>query len=293
MLDALFTYCSKWQMIVNVNKTQIVIYRKARTEAVLPTGNIFTYAHTKIEIVPQYKYLGIIMHETQQEAALMHHRLNQGKKAMANWIRRVYVWRFKPRMASKLFMTCVLPAFEYGLPIWGASNYRSHEWQKMERFWRKAARYIAGAPTRTSNEAVLGEIGWTSFWTRAAWQAATMWTRVTRMPECALVRKAMCVQRGFVENDVDCWLLQLRDMLLQDCGSCGNRVWNEWWEMANFRLDCERIERASNGKQVVVKWEDDIKAAVLELAQQRWLAEVQRVESRNGAGNNKLRTYAR
>ena len=26
-------------------------------------------------------------------------------------------------MASKLFKTCVLPAFEYGMPIWGASNF--------------------------------------------------------------------------------------------------------------------------------------------------------------------------
>ena len=78
----------------------------------------------------------------------------------------------------------------------------SHEWQKTERFWRKAARYILGAPTRTSNEAVLGEIGWSTLWTRAAWQAAALWTRITRMPECALVRKAMfcCAWRRLLVN---------------------------------------------------------------------------------------------
>ena len=97
----------------------------------------------------------------------------------------------------------------------------SHEWQKTERFWRKAARYILGAPTRTSNEAVLGEIGWSTLWTRVAWQAAALWTRITRMPECALVRKAMCVQRGFVVHGVDCWLMRLRNILVHE-------LWYVW-----------------------------------------------------------------
>ena len=74
---------------------------------------------------------------------------------------------------------------------------------------------------------------------------------------------------------------------------CGNRVWNEWWDMADFRLECKTIENTTNGKQVVIKWEDDIKTAVHAAAQERLLAEVQRVESRNGVVNNKLRTYTR
>jgi hypothetical protein len=90
MLDALYTYCSRWQMIVNVNKTQIVVYRKARKEAVLPIGSNFTYANNSIDIVSQYTYLGIILHETQQEVETIQHRIDQGKKAMAKWLRREY-----------------------------------------------------------------------------------------------------------------------------------------------------------------------------------------------------------
>ena len=43
--------------IVNVQKIQIVAYRKSRTETVLPIGCNFTYADSNIQIVPQYKYL--------------------------------------------------------------------------------------------------------------------------------------------------------------------------------------------------------------------------------------------
>ena len=80
---------------------------------------------------------------------------------------------------------------------------------------------------------------------------------------------------------------------MNDCGIGVPRIWHEWWDAAEFRLDCERIENTRNGKQVVIKWEDDIQTATQAIAQERWLSEVQRLESHTGIGNNKLRTYAR
>ena len=48
-------------------------------------------------------------------------------------------------------------------------------------FWRSAARFIIGVPGRTSNEAVLGDLGWDPFAVRAGWQVVCLWTRAARM----------------------------------------------------------------------------------------------------------------
>ena len=97
-------------------------------------------------------------------------------------------------VATQLFKTCVLPALEYGIGLWGAGNYNSATWASLESFWRMAARTILGVPVRTPNAAVLGDLGWTNFWVRGAWQAVCLWERVTRMNDDALARKAMHVQ---------------------------------------------------------------------------------------------------
>ncbi|MCU7801522.1 MAG: hypothetical protein KZQ70_15665, partial [gamma proteobacterium symbiont of Lucinoma myriamae] len=57
LLDKLQRFCQKWNLKVNIAKTKIIIFNKA--------GKIlkrckFSYDGTDVEIVNEYKYLGII-----------------------------------------------------------------------------------------------------------------------------------------------------------------------------------------------------------------------------------------
>ena len=72
-----------------------------------------------------------------------------------------------------------MPALEYGVGLWGAGGYTSIAWSKVEVFWKMAARTILKVPLRTPSEAILGDLGWHKFWVRGAWQAVSLWTRVT------------------------------------------------------------------------------------------------------------------
>ena len=119
----------------------------------------------------------------------------------------------KPAMASQMFRTCVMPALEYSVGLWGAGNFQSVAWQAVETFWRGAARTILGAPLRTPSEAVLGDLGWTHMWVTGAWQAVCLWTRVTCMNDDALARKAMHVQRDMFAQKQKCWLADLHSTL--------------------------------------------------------------------------------
>ena len=59
MLNALRTYCSKWRMFVNTGKTKVMILNKKEgsTSSVDP---VFTYDGVELEIVSDFKYLGVI-----------------------------------------------------------------------------------------------------------------------------------------------------------------------------------------------------------------------------------------
>ena len=59
-LNALYNWCRKWRMNVNVNKSKIVHYRPKCQER---TKMNFKFGSNNFEIVKQYKYLGLVLNE--------------------------------------------------------------------------------------------------------------------------------------------------------------------------------------------------------------------------------------
>ena len=56
-LNLLSTYCQRWKLTVNINKTKVMVFRKGGT---LPRNLTFLYNGNQLEIVRNFKYLGII-----------------------------------------------------------------------------------------------------------------------------------------------------------------------------------------------------------------------------------------
>jgi len=52
----LWNYCEKWKLVVNVNKTNGMVFRKLGR---LKRELRFYYNHNAVEIVSQFTYLGI------------------------------------------------------------------------------------------------------------------------------------------------------------------------------------------------------------------------------------------
>ena len=60
MLNTMFEWCRKWKLRINVTKSQIVHFRKPRQKV---TDCVFKYGDMKLDIVTEYKYLGVIFDE--------------------------------------------------------------------------------------------------------------------------------------------------------------------------------------------------------------------------------------
>ena len=54
-----------------------------------------------------------------------------------------------------IWKTLVRPILEYAAEVWGEKN-----WEEAEKLQRKMGRRILGMKDKTSNEAVLGDLGW-------------------------------------------------------------------------------------------------------------------------------------
>lgn len=256
---------------------------------------VFKYDNRVIERVDNFKYLGVTFgvnagrHKFDE---CMQHRLMQAKRVLAIWRRRCKVWMLDPRVACNLFMACVLPVIDYGIALWRPGAYRAVDWQMFERLWRGAARSILGVPVRTPTAAVLGDLGWRPLWTRAANAAIAFWVRITRMPDEALVRKAMRVQRGLLLRGKPCWLREC-EKTVRMCPQ-GEVWWREWYEAEDFRLTCVNVVRELSGSIIKKKWEDVLRSEIQQIADSEWKEEVLGMRAKRlGAGGSKLRTYAR
>ncbi len=61
MLNILHDWCNIWTMKVNVDKTKVMHFRGKNTEV---TNTVFRYCDNNVELVTQYKYLGLLLTET-------------------------------------------------------------------------------------------------------------------------------------------------------------------------------------------------------------------------------------
>ena len=181
------------------------------------------------------------------------HRLAQGKRVLAAWRIRVRVWVLTGFVAERFFKSCVMPALEYGVCVWGSGNYASTVWQTVEKFWRFVARTILGVSSQAPNVAVLGELGWFAFKGRAAVQALKLWTRgLKEERENVLIYRAMQVQQDIVRGVYKraracrtkaskalvrgrnvCWLSAFQSEVCKSV--LGKRVWEAWWNGCDIK----------------------------------------------------------
>ena len=58
MLNCVHSWCDKWRMAVNLDKTNVMHFRNKRKQI---TKYCFTYGNSQMEIVNRYKYLGMLL----------------------------------------------------------------------------------------------------------------------------------------------------------------------------------------------------------------------------------------
>ena len=114
MLSKLEDYCNENKLNINTKKTKIIVFRRGP----LPKEAKFYINGNEIEIVNQFKYLGVVFTTQLKFYAHVEHLLIRAKAKVGMLFAKTPIKEVKLELVLKLFQCYVLPIFEYNLVVW-------------------------------------------------------------------------------------------------------------------------------------------------------------------------------
>ena len=208
MLDAMYEWCYKWRLKVNIEKSNIVHFRPKNA---IKTDYVFKYGATALEMISEYKYLGIILDEHLTFVSCSKTLADSGGRALGAVISKFKQFKDVGYLTfTKLFESCVVPVLDYGSGIWGFVN-NTHS----ELIQNKAMRYFLGVHSFTAIPALQGEMGWKPSKFRKYINILRFWNRLLKMPDERMTKQIFYNDFNLKNNN---WCAKVKYILkLIDC----------------------------------------------------------------------------
>ena len=153
LLDHVHEWCKKWQLNLNIDKTQIVHFRKSQKQR---TKFEFKIGLHKVMVVSKYKYLGTFLDEFltfSENAQILADSAGRGLGSVFSKFKLFKDCGY--RTYEKMYNTSVVPIFSYGAGIWGFNKDGP-----AEKIYNRALRYFLGVNKFTANLFLQGDSGW-------------------------------------------------------------------------------------------------------------------------------------
>ena len=150
-LNLLYSYCNKWSLEVNAQKTQVMVFRK---RGKLLQNECFSYNGSQLEVVNDFNYLGTVFNYTGTFALNQERLVGKALKALNVLIINIKKIKVKPKIACQLFDAFVGSILNYSSEIWGYGKSK-----EIERIHLKFCKAVLNVRTNTSNAGIYGELG--------------------------------------------------------------------------------------------------------------------------------------
>ena len=156
-LDTLQSYCTKWGLKVNLQKTKIMIFNKSGATI---KKHKFRLLDTDIESVASYTYLGFIFIPSGKMHFGVQNLVNKAKKA---WFAiQKYLHRSKEKSIhtyTKLIDSLIKPILLYSCEAWGDTTLKKPFESKTEKLHLSMCKQVLGIHKRAFNVGTLAELG--------------------------------------------------------------------------------------------------------------------------------------
>ena len=137
MLVMLGEWCSKWGLTINGNKSKVMHFR---SQSVDKTVFLFTCRDETLEIISQYKYIGLILTEHLDFLEMAKSVAKSANRALGFLICKDKAMGGMPfKCFTKCYNSLVQPIIDYGSPVWGTNGYSC-----VETVQDRACRYFFG-----------------------------------------------------------------------------------------------------------------------------------------------------
>ena len=202
MLDCVDSWCKKWRLKVNINKTNILHFRNKRKSK---TSFNFKFDGVTLDIVNQYKYLGTVFSEHldfEITSSILAGAAGRALGAIISKFKTLKNVGYKT--FNKMYHSQVVPIMEYGSGIWGYGNSLLSN-----KIQFRAIRYFLGVHPKTPLLALEGDMGWKSCRLRQHVNMIRFWNRMINMDENRLTKRIFNWDYNLCKN----WCLEIKQIL--------------------------------------------------------------------------------
>lgn len=152
-------YCNKWKLTINVAKSKVMVFRRGGQ---LPRNMAFYFNGQPIEIVKEFKYLGIVFTSGGSFSEAQNTLAGQAQKAIFKLNKYLYKFTYiSPKHKLDLFDKLVTPILNYSCEVWGFIQAKS-----VERVHLQFCKKLLGVRKTTQNDFIYGELGRTTYLTK-------------------------------------------------------------------------------------------------------------------------------
>ena len=144
MINSLHIYCLQWALKINLDKSKILVFRKSGR---LPSNLRWNYGENIIEVVNDYKYLGVTLNFNLSFKKHLQSRLILAKNSInSSWLDCIHNQKITCSNKMKIFEAASQSILLYGAQVWGFMRF--DEVEKLLRYFLKKMLYL---PKNTPN----------------------------------------------------------------------------------------------------------------------------------------------
>lgn len=213
-LNLYASYCKLWKLDINISKTKVVVFSKGR----LPNYN-FTISDIALEVVREYKYLGILFSRTGSFLSAKKHIASQASRAMFSLLKKAKSLLLPIDLQIELFEKTIKPILLYGCEIWGFGNLNV-----LEQVQLKFLKQVLNLKKSTPNCIVYGETGVLPLKIDIQSRVIGFWAKLVCPSTKSISSKLYFIAKTYFDNQNrnSCfqWFENVRNILIS-CGFSG------------------------------------------------------------------------
>ena len=280
--DKLSQYCESWCLNVNYEKSKVMIFNKAGR---LYGNSNYYINNIKLEVVRQYKYLGIICSVNGRFSAAISDLMKRGHKAYFKFCSLFKNASPSVNTMIHTFDHTIKPILLYSAEVWGMFEAESKRGKTrsletmfddlhIEKLNVKFCKYLLGVNKKASNLAVRGELGRYPLLIDVVLSMVKYWVRLNDTKNKItdnLLLETIKENKAMADKNQPCWLTCLKTVLFEI-------------GMPNIYLHPAKCTR---------KTIKDLQIKLKSRYVQKWHQEVSsiKLDKSTNQDSNKLRTY--
>lgn len=206
-LNVFEDYCKEWHLTVNTSKAKVVSFSRGRVSK----NVFFLFQNTKLEMVNEYKYLGIFLGRSGSFVSAKKHIVEQANKAVFALLKKSRNLDLPVDIQIDLFNKTIKPILLYGSELWGMGNI-----EMIERVQLKFYKYIFNLKRSTPSNMIYGELGVLPLYIDIQTRIISFWTKLIENREMNKLSSTVYTLLLQMHNSnavMSPWIKHVKDLL--------------------------------------------------------------------------------